>query len=156
MSIPTVITFSDDRRAALAAIGAVGDGRGWCNVSPDVEEEVPDMKVNYFGLRLNKGVTVATFVTTAPRHGVAQPSTLGVLHSRSRLGSERITSMLAGAPFTVRQDHNTRGLLLEVPVATSAEQVLTVMCSLTESLCDYEFTGKWTLSQFLSRDGVSL
>jgi len=65
------------------------------------------MKVNYFGLRLNKGVTVATFVTTAPRHGVAQPSTLGVLHSRSRLGSERITSMLAGAPFTVRQDHNT-------------------------------------------------
>jgi len=61
-----VITFSDDRRAALAAIGAVGDGRGWCNVSPNVEEEVPDMKVNYFGLRLNKGVTVATFVTTAP------------------------------------------------------------------------------------------
>jgi len=32
----------------------------------NVEEEVPDMKVNYFGLRLNKGVTVATFVTTAP------------------------------------------------------------------------------------------
>jgi len=46
MSIPTVITFSDDRRAALAAIGAVGDGRGGANVSPNVEEEVPDMKVN--------------------------------------------------------------------------------------------------------------
>jgi hypothetical protein len=108
------------------------------------------MKVNYFGLRLNKGVTVASFVTAPDRRGVAQPSTLGVLHSRSRLGAERIAQMLAGAPFPVRQDHNTRGLLLEVPVATAAVQVVTVMCSLTEALCDYEFTGRWTLSQFLS------
>jgi hypothetical protein len=58
--------------------------------------------------------------------------------------------MLGGAPFTIRQDHNTRGLLLEVPVDTSAEEVLTVMCSLTEALCDYDFAGKWTMSQFLS------
>jgi len=108
------------------------------------------MKVNYFGLRLNKGVTVASFVTAAPRHGVDQPSTLGVLHSRSRLGQERIATMLDGAPFATRQDHNTRGLLLEVPVATSAGEVLTVMCALTEALCDYDFTGKWTMSQFLT------
>ncbi len=150
MTTPTVITFSEDRERAVAALDAVGDGRGWCNVSPHVEEEVPDMKVNYFGLRLNKGVTVASYVTAPPRRGEAQPSTLGVLHSRSRLGRERVDEMLAGAPFIIRQDHNTRGLLLEVPVATSGAQVLTVMCSLTESLCDYDFTGQWTLSQFLS------
>jgi hypothetical protein len=150
MTTPTVLTFSNDRVAAVTAIDAVSDGRGWCNVAPVVEEEVPDMKVNYFGLRMNKGVTIASFVTAPARHGTAQPSTLGVLHSRSRLGRERISSMLAGAPFVIRQDHNTRGLLLEVPIGTSAELVLTVMCSLTESLCDYEFTGRWTLSHFLS------
>jgi hypothetical protein len=150
VTVPTVITFSTERSRALAAIDAVGEGRGWCNVSPNVEEEVPDMKVNYFGLRLNKGVTVASYVTAPARHGVAQPSTLGVLHSRSRLGRERIAQMLAGAPFTVRQDHNTRGLLLDVPVGTSSERVLTVMCDLTETLCDYDFTGTWTLSEFLS------
>jgi hypothetical protein len=150
VSAPTFITFSDDRGAAAAAIDAVGAGRGWCNISPDVEEEVPDMKVNYFGLRLNKGVTVASFVTAPPRHGVEQPSSLGVLHSRSRLGKDRIAAMLGGAPFTIRQDHNTRGLLLEVPADTSAEAVLTAMCSLTEALCDYEFTGRWTMSQFLT------
>jgi hypothetical protein len=150
VTIPTVLTFSNERSSALAAIDAVGDGRGWCNVSPNVEDEVPDMKVNYFGLRLNKGVTVASYVTTPPRHGVAQPSTLGVLHSRSRLGTERVRLMLAGAPFAVRQDHNTRGLLLDVPVGTSGALVLTAMCNLTESLCDYDFTGTWTLSQFLS------
>ena len=150
MSAPTIITFSDDRGVATAAIDAVGAGRGWCNVSPDVEGEVPDMKVNYFGLRLNKGVTVASFVTAPSRHGVHQPSSLGVLHSRSRLGNDRIAAMLGGAPFTTRQDHNTRGLLLEVPADTSAEAVLAVMCSFTEALCDYEFTGRWTMSQFLT------
>jgi hypothetical protein len=150
VTVPTVITFSSERAQALAAVAAVGDGRGWCNVSPNVEEEVPDMKVNYFGLRFNKGVTVASYVTAPARKGVAQPSTLGVLHSRSRLGRERIAEMLAGAPFSVRQDHNSRGLLLEVPVDTAPEQVLTVMCNLTEALCDYDFTGTWTLSQFLS------
>jgi hypothetical protein len=150
MTQPTVLTFSEDRLAAVAALEGVGDGRGWCNVAPVVEEEVADMKVNYFGLRFNKGVTVASFVTAAPRRGVAQPSTLGVLHSRSRLGTERIATMLNGAPFVTKQDHNSRGLLLEVPVATPSRQVLEVMCSLTEALCDYDFTGRWTLSQYLT------
>lgn len=149
MTEPTVITFSNEREAALRALDAVGAGRGWCNVSPNVEEDVADMKVNYFGLRLLKGVTVASFVTTPPRHGAAQPSTLGVLHSRSRLGEARIHELLAGAPFIVRQDHNTRGLLLNVPADASADLVLRVMCSFTEALCDFSFTGSWTLSQFL-------
>ncbi len=148
MTTPTVLTFSEDRVAAVDALDAVGGGRGWCNVAPVVEEEVEDMKVNYFGLRLNKGVTIASFVTALPRRGMAVPSTLGVLHSRSRLGKERIATMLDGAPFVTKQDHNTRGLLLEVPVGTPSSQVLTVMCTLTEALCDYDFTGRWTLSQF--------
>jgi hypothetical protein len=149
VTLPTVISFADDRDEAVAALDAVGGGRGWCNVSPNVEEEISDMKVNYFGLRLNKGVTVATFVTAPARRGVAQPSTLGVLHSRSRLGAERIARLLDGAPFTVRQDHNTRGLLLNVPNSAAPELVLGVMCSFTEELCDYSFTRSWNLSQFL-------
>jgi hypothetical protein len=114
-----------------------------------VEEEIPDMKVNYFGLWLNKGVTVASYVTSPPRKGVPQPSSLGVLHSRSRLGSERITLMLQGAPYPVKQDHNTRGLLLIVPLTSPPAEILNVMCSLTESLCDYEFTGSWDIATFL-------
>ncbi len=149
MTVPTVFTFSSDRGAAVAAIESVGSGRGWCNVSPNVEEDVPDMKVNYFGLRLNKGVTVASFVTAPARHGIPQPSTLGVLHSRSRLGAERVALLLAGAPYAIRQDHNTRGLLMEVPSGAPAEQVVAVMCTITEALCDYDFTGSWTMSQFL-------
>ncbi len=148
MTTPRHIRFSSDRAEAEASIASVSDGRGWCNVTPLVEEDVPDMKVNYFGLWLNKGVTVASYVTSPPRKGVAQPASLGVLHSRSRLGAERVALMLGGAPFTIKQDHNTRGLVLTVPLSSPPSQILTVMCALTEALCDYEFTGSWDMAVF--------
>ena len=104
---------------------------------------MPDMKVNFTGLWMSHGVAQASFVTSAPRKGVDQPSSLGILHSRHRLGRERIALMLGNAPFVVRQDHTQRGLLLEVPVGAPASQVLEVMCNLTETLCDFEMTGGW-------------
>jgi hypothetical protein len=149
VTTPDHLRFSNDRSDAEAAIASVGEGRGWCNVTPLVEEEIPDMKVNYFGLWLNKGVAVASYVTAPPRKGVPQSSTLGVLHSRSRLGAERVTLMLQGAPYTIKQDHNTRGLLLNVPRTSPPTEILNVMCSLTEALCDYEFIGSWDIATFL-------
>jgi hypothetical protein len=149
VTTPQHLRFSSDRSEAETAIASVNDGRGWCNVTPLVEEEIPDMKVNYFGLWLNKGVTVASYVTSPPRKGVPQQSSLGVLHSRSRLGAERVALMLRGAPYTIKQDHNTRGLLLNVPLTSPPEEIVNVMCSLTESLCDYEFTGSWDMATFL-------
>jgi len=81
-----VITFSDDRRPHSRPSARLATDEGGVNVSPNVEEEVPDMKVNYFGLRVNKGVTVATFVTTASLTGASRSlPPLGALHSRSRL-----------------------------------------------------------------------
>ncbi|MHB8379847.1 MAG: hypothetical protein ACYDB2_08020 [Acidimicrobiales bacterium] len=98
---------------------------------------------------MNHGVTVASFVTARPHHGEAQPSSLGLLHARGRLGRERIASLLTGTSFTVRQDHSQRGLLLEVPAASPAAEVLDVMCTLTASLCDYELTGTWRLDLYV-------
>lgn len=150
MAAPLTIRFSTDRDQAIDAIGSVASGRGWCNVTPLVEEDVDEMKVNYFGLRFNKGVVVASYVTVAPKKGVEQPSTIGLLHSRGRLGRERINELLAGAPFTTKQDHNSRGLLLSVPTSTTPSEILNVMCTLTEELCDYQFIGSWTLAHFVS------
>lgn len=140
--------FSSDRTDAIAAIDSVASGKGWCNVIPVVTEEAKDLTMNGFGLWVSNGVTVASFVTAAPRQGVAQPSSLGLLHTRGRLGREKIASLLNGAPFVTRQDHNQRGLLLDVAPATPSEQVLEVMCNLTAELCDYELTGTWRLDLF--------
>jgi hypothetical protein len=143
MTITGQFFFDTDRDEAIEAIHSIGAGRGWCNVVPRVANEVPDISVKFTGMWVSHGATEATFVTFAPRNGVTKPSSLGILHTRGRLGKERITMMLADAPFVLRQDHSQRGVLLDVPVDAPASQVLEVMCSMTETLCDYEMTGGW-------------
>jgi hypothetical protein len=149
MTTRSELSISGDRSQATAAIESIGAGRGWCNVVPDVAVDVKDLAPNVFSLWAKQGAPVASLVTAAPKKGVAQASTLGILHTRGRLGAERVASLLNGAPFTTRQDHTQRGLLLVVPDDAPAAQILEVMCSATAALCDYELTGTWHLSLFV-------
>jgi hypothetical protein len=149
VSTKSQLSFSTDRTAALDAIESVASGRGWCNVIPGVTEDAEDLKMNGFGLWVSKGVCVASLVTAPPRKSLPQPSSLGVLHTRGRLGRERLSALLANAPFKVRQDHSQRGLLIDVPANTTSTVILDAMCSLTSQLCDYELTGSWRLDRFL-------
>lgn len=149
MTTRSQLRFSSDRADAVDAIESVASGKGWCNVIPGVDEDAKDLTMNGFGLWVSKGVTVASLVTAQPRQGVAQPSSLGLLHTRGRLGRERIATLLGGAAFKVRQDHNQRGLLLDVAPGTPDSTVLDVMCSLTADLCDYELTGSWRMDLFV-------
>jgi hypothetical protein len=148
MTTRSQLKFSTERAGAVAAIASIAAGRGWCNVVPEVTEEAEDLTMSVFGLWVSKGVTVASFVTAAPRRGEAQPSSLGLLHTRGRLGRERIAEMLGDATMRVRQDHSQRGLLLDVAADEKPTTVLEVMCRLTSSLCDYELTGIWRLDLF--------
>lgn len=149
MTTPHSISFSSDRSEAIASIESVAAGRGWCNVIPNVVDDIDDLKVNFLGLRKLEGVTVATFVTSPERRGRVQPSSLGVLHTRGRLGRARIAELIGDAPFRVIQDHNQRGLLLEVPADAAASPVLEVMCRCTSALCDVAMTGSWRLDRFV-------
>lgn len=135
--------FGDDRSGAIAGLTSIAAGRGWCNVVPCVEGDIPDVKVKFTGLWVKHGVAEASFVTSPPRNGVVRPSTLGILHLRGRLGKDRIAELLGDAPFSLKQDHSHRGLLFSVPVEAPTELILDVMCSMTASLCDYELTGDW-------------
>ncbi|MGH3731975.1 MAG: hypothetical protein ACRDVC_01125 [Acidimicrobiales bacterium] len=147
MTTKTRLYFDEDRRDAILALDSIAQGLGWCNVLPRIADDVPGIKVNFLGWT-NHGNVQASFVTSPPRHGEAQTSSLGVLHSRGRLSRDRIRSMLRGAPFPIRQDHAQRGFLLIVPPTTSSSEVLEVMCSLTTELCDYEMTGGWRLEMY--------
>jgi hypothetical protein len=141
-------THDDD---ALEALRSIAAGRGWCNVTPIVlDDDVGEHRVNALGLWITQGVPVATFLTAPVRKGLDQPSTLGLLHSRGRLGRENIAKLIGDAPFPVKQDHRQRGLLLEVPWDTSVQLVLDVMCTLTEAVNDYEFTGSWQMARYLT------
>lgn len=149
MSVRTRLNFTDERAAALDAMTSISSGRGWCNVVADVDDDVPDLKVNVLGLWINRGAAVATLVTSPARDGAPQPSTLGVLHSRGRLGRERIATLVGDMSCSVLQDHNQRGLLLSVDPETSLTKVLDVMCIMSMSLCDFDTNGGWRLDLFV-------
>jgi hypothetical protein len=144
-----LVEFADDLTPAVEAIDTISDGRGWCNLTPEVDaNDVDVLTPSVFSLRVKRGAPIASLVTSPPRKGERRPATLGVLHTRGRLGAARIAQLLDGATFSVRQDHTQRGLLLEVPPETPATKVLDVMRSLLSVLCDYERTGKWRLEVF--------
>lgn len=149
MTTQRVIEFADDPTPAVAAIEGIADGRGWCNLTPEVDaSEVDVLTPSVFSLRVKRGAPVASLVTSPPRKGERRPASLGVLHTRGRLGRARIDQLLGETRFAVRQDHTQRGLLLEVPPETSSSTVLDVMRSVLGALCDYDITGKWRLEVF--------
>ncbi len=149
MTTRHAVEFTDDTRAALGAIDDVAEGRGWCNLTPEVHaDDVEVLSPSVFALRTRQGAPVATLVTSPPRRGVPQPGTLGVLHTRGRLGKEFIAQLLEGVPLPLRQDHQQRGLLLEVPAALPSATLLSTMCHVLERLCDYERTGRWRLEVY--------
>ena len=149
VAIASQFEFGDDRTRAVRSIESIESGRGWCNVVPCVVEDIPDIKINFTGIWVKRGVDEASYVTSPPRNGVEQPSSLGILHLRGRLGRDRIAALLGGAPYILRQDHSQRGLLLDVPVGTPASQVLDAMCTMTASLCDFEMTGNWRMDLYV-------
>jgi hypothetical protein len=143
------LEFADEPAGAIEAIADIAGGKGWCNLTPEIDStEVEVLSVSVFSLRTKRGSPVATLVTSPPRKGSPRAGTLGVLHTRGRLGATKIESLLNGASFGIRQDHTQRGLLLEVPPDTAPATVLGVMTSLLSGLCDYQRTGKWRLDIF--------
>jgi hypothetical protein len=144
-----MLEFADDTASAEQALDDIADGKGWCNLTPEVDgREVEVLTPSVFSLRVKRGAPVASFVTSPPRKGERRAGTLGILHTRGRLGKERLAQLLDGDGFSVRQDHTQRGLLLDVPPETPTPQVLEVMRTLLSSLCDYERTGKWRLDVY--------
>ncbi|HUD68647.1 MAG TPA: hypothetical protein VMQ40_00245 [Acidimicrobiales bacterium] len=143
------LEFADEQAGAIEAIASIANGKGWCNLTPEIDStDIEVLSVSVFSLRTKRGSPVATLVTSPPRKGIPRAGTLGVLHTRGRLGAARIESMLNGVAFPIRQDHTQRGLLLEVPGEVDPATVLTVMTSVLADLCDYRRTGNWRLDVF--------
>jgi len=141
--------FTSDRSVPLDALRTISSGTGWCNVIPRVSEDVASLTPNVLQLFVKKGAPVATYVPAIPKRGLQAPASLGVLHTHHKLPDDVVASILDGAPFTLRQNHNQRGLLFNVPVGSDPEQILTVMCTAVDLLCDYEREDGWRFELFL-------
>jgi hypothetical protein len=148
ISTPTSYVLTDDRGPVLAELSSIGEGMGWCNLSPRVVEDVNPVRVNVFGLWANRGTPLATFLTYAPHRDEAVPSTLGVLHTRGRLTPDYVRGLIGDSPLRVVQNHPQRGLLLEAPVDVDVGVVLDVMCRAVRDLCEYTLVEGFVVTVF--------
>ncbi|HEV2427176.1 MAG TPA: hypothetical protein VGS61_03015 [Acidimicrobiales bacterium] len=148
MTSSTRLFIGEDRDPAIDEVASIGGGRGWCNLSPRVVEDVSPVRVNVFGLWANRGTPIATYLTNAPRAGEAVPSTIGVLHTRGRLPADYVTSLIADSPLRVAQNHTQRGLLLEAPADVDPSIVLDRMCRVVRDLCEYTLAEGFFLEVF--------
>jgi len=153
-AVKDVLEFDEgDLAGLIAAIDSLEVVDGWINVTPGVPSNlvVEDRSmVSWLAGAQQVEAPLATWMPTSAIGSVR--GTLGVLHRRGRLHREGLAG-LASIPSSWRckQDHARRGLLFEVPSATSSV-LAEAMVSVVEELATVPTTGRY-LAEVFRRGG---
>ena len=128
-------------------LAARGDGRGWLNLQPWVEDEdrPPTSPLGRMFSSLGPAVPLATWVPRHRRGRSAVPGTVGISHATGRFAVRRLADAGVDVPaaWVVRQDHTRRGLVFELPDAVAVGDILTFLLAAIEVLSAVETDGRW-------------
>jgi hypothetical protein len=137
--------------SAMARLTAAADG--WVNLVPGlVEEEARQQRNPGFSGLFGSPVPMSTMCTWFPAGGAARAlgrrpasATLGILHPRGRHAVQQLAELGVAVPddWRVRQDHQRRGLLLEIPATATPDDVLDWALEAGGVLCAVPRTGRW-------------
>jgi hypothetical protein len=143
-----------ERMERLASSGA-----GWVMLRPGVDEaELPPaggMLGAIFGSRLPE-VPVLSWVPAPSGRRERSVVEIGVEHARRRRVAAWLDTQGLRVPSTwrLRQDHPTRGLVVEVPLAERHAAVLAWLLAVGAALSPVRLTGEWRASVYVRRQGV--
>ena len=146
----SVLFTGDDVAEVLSCmddLAARGDGRGWLNLQPWVEDEdrPPTSPLGRMFSSLGPAVPLATWVPAHRRGRSAVAGTVGISHATGRFAVRRLAERGVEVPpaWAVRQDHTRRGLVFELPAGAGAGDVLTFLLAALEVLSGVEIDGRW-------------
>lgn len=153
-----VLFTSEDTAEVLSCmdgLAARGDGRGWLNLQPWVEDEdrPPTSPLGRMFSSLGPAVPLATWVPRHRRGRRVVPGTLGISHAAGRFAVRRLADRGVDVPgaWAVRQDHTRRGLVFELPDAAAPGDVLTFLLAAIEALSGVETDGRWVADVAVQR-----
>jgi hypothetical protein len=147
------------REELVAFMDVLGQAReGWVNLQPsaDAEQEYTALRPSVLGGMLSGTVAQVTMGTWIPAKGGRRPGRverLGLFHPTGRGAKARLAQKGLPVPagWKVRQDHQRRGLILDVPVGTDHGQVLDWAVQAGTLLCPVPLTGRWRAVVYLPR-----
>jgi hypothetical protein len=128
-------------------------GAGWINLLPGVQADDPSAGdepgrpspfAGLFG-PAQSAVTMVTWVPATTGRRGTEMANVGIMHPRGRKAAQRLAEMGAPVPvgWQVRQDHARRGLIVHVPAAVPAGEVLDWALRAGELLAAAPLTGSW-------------
>ena len=145
-----VMFTSDDTAEVLSCmeeLAARGDGKGWMNLQPWVEdqERPPTSPLGRMFSSLGPAIPLATWVPGHRRGRSTVPGTVGISHAAGRFAVRRLADGGVDVPpaWAVRQDHTRRGLVFELPDAVAVSDILTFLLAAIEVLTGVETDGRW-------------
>ncbi|MDE0653335.1 MAG: hypothetical protein OXI26_06760 [bacterium] len=145
-----VLFTAEDTAEVLSCmedLAARGDGRGWLNLQPWVEDEdrPPTSPLGRMFSSLGPVVPLATWVPQHRRGRSVVRGTVGISHATGRFAVRRLADGGLEVPpaWAVRQDHTRRGLVFELPDAVGAGEILAFLLAALEVLSGVETDGRW-------------
>lgn len=142
---------TDELDQVVAAMTDLSATRaGWLNIRPLVEADQLPRRRGLDAL-LNASLPVMAVGTWIPGQDTRkgrEPDTVGVQHPVGRRVAMRLVEAGLRPPEGWRgiQDHARRGLIVELPEATPAADVLAWLLPVLDELVDVELDGSWRAS----------
>ena len=144
---PVLVALDPDQREELVAVMAEVDaaGRGWINLSPDVDPEDLPPSPGPFQVFSGVGPPVPLCTWTPPDRRKAVPhALLGVQHGRGTRVAEALAEV--GIPvmegWRVVQDQPKKGLVVEVPADEDDDEILRWLLRAGAALCPFPYS-RW-------------
>ena len=155
----TGVMFTAENTAEVLScmedLAARGDGRGWLNLQPWVEDEdrPPTSPLGRMFSSLGPAVPLATWVPRHRRGRRLVPGTVGISHATGRFAVRRLADGGVEVPpaWAVRQDHTRRGLVFELPDAVGVSDILTFLLAAMEALSGVDIDGRWVADVAVQR-----
>jgi hypothetical protein len=143
-SVPDRIAFRRHDLPALERLvtSVLAEPGAWINVEPDLDDVDP-RAVRRPGIFSSRGraVPLSTFVAG----GGQRPHQIGVEHGWGRNAAERLRDAGVAVPDGTRvvSDHPRRGLVLDVPVGTSAAALAALLVATVAQLTVVPLGDRW-------------
>lgn len=154
----SVLFRSEDTAEVLSCmedLAARGDGRGWLNLQPwiDQEDQPATSPLGRMFSARGPEVPLATWVPQHRRGRNDVQATIGISHPTGRFAVRRLADAGVEVPpaWVVRQDHTRRGLVFELPAEAGAGEVLTFLLAAMEVLSGVPTDVRWVADVAVQR-----